>query len=450
MMKNKKILVFLIIFALVLIACDVLSPSENDVTVSVDTIATAVSATKTADASSEGDPPPEPPQEVTETPTVPAETPVLCQPIHPGNSAVSTASGAALSLSTSDEQLDLFDIQGMSQGLIALPDLSWREPNQVHFAAGTSGGFANIPTIFNAMFVGGQSLRYNQNGSTSDLYPVNYFVTMVGAENYIAFSNSDSSASGGWISELFAGDYQTAGTNPPILTRDEGDGYVIYPLSIQVNNGLAIGVWYTESMWGIGNIIFAPYRGLFYFDFQTATVTTFLNTDNVIAGLSPDNSWVAYSPSPSGNPGLAQNSLDLKNLITCQEVILPFDPTTNLGGGWATFSPDNQYIAWYEAFGPNPMEATTRIKIAQINGSTLIDAIPSTLGSLAGGETPSRVIPFGWADDHILAVVVNIDSVPDPLFVLWAPDPAFPLDPALGANQSALLGSGIGMGFLYP
>ena len=448
-MKNKKLLTFILVFTIVLFACEGFPTPENENTDLEDSVGTAVAATKTSEAS-QGDPPPAPTLEVTEAPTTPAETPIMCQPIHPGTSPVSSASGVALSLSASDEQLDLFDIQGTSLGMISLPDLSWRNADQIHITAGLSGGIANIPTVYHALFVGGQSLKLNQNGISTDLNQISYLVTMTGADDFIAFSNSNSSVSGGWVSELYAGDYQTAGTNLPVLTRDEGDGYVIYPLSIQMNNGQAVGVWYTESMWGIGNIIFAPYRGLFYFDLQTNTVTTFLNTDNVIAGLSPDNSWVAYSLNPIGNPGLPQNSLDLKNLITCQEVNLPFSPTTNLGGGWATFSNDNQYIAWYEAFGPNPMEATTRIKISQIDGTTLIDALPNTLGSLAGGEVPNRVIPFGWADDHTLAVIINIDAVPDPLLVLWAPDPAFPINPALGANQSVLLGSGIVMGFLYP
>ena len=152
----------------------------------------------------------------------------------------------------------------------------------------------------------------------------------------------------------------------------------------------------------------------------------------------------------SNNPGFAQNLLNLKNLITCQEVVLLFNPTTNLGGGWLQFSLDNQYVSWIEASGPSNMEATSRIRIAKIDGTILVDALPNSLGGLIGGEVPTRVFPFQWSDNHILAVEVGMDGVSDPFFVLWAPDPNFPLDPLLGANQSAPIGSGIGMGFIYP
>jgi hypothetical protein len=269
--------------------------------------------------------------------------------------------------------------------------------------------------------------------------------------NFIAFSTSGTSTSGGWSSALYAGDYHHAGNNPPLVTRDEGDGYVLFPLAIQAYQGQAEGIWYTESMWGIGNINFAPWRGLFYLDLQTNVVTEFLATDKIIAGLSPDNSWVAFADNPSGNnPGQAQNLINLKNLITCQESVLQFNPATNLSGGWVKFSLNNQYVAWVETSGPNPMEATTRIRIAHIDGTILVDALPNTLGSLIGGEIPTRVRPFQWSDDHILAVEVGKDGIPDAFFVIWAPDPALPIDPVLGANQSVFIGSGIGMGFIYP
>ena len=96
------------------------------------------------------------------------------------------------------------------------------------------------------------------------------------------------------------------------------------------------------------------------------------------------------------------------------------------------------------------MESTYRIRIAEINGTILIDALPDTLNGLIGGEIPTRVFPFGWSEDNILAVEIGVEGFDDPFFVIWAPDPIFPIDPALGANQSALIGSGIGIGFLYP
>ena len=451
-MKNKKLIAFLIILSIVLFACEGFPTPEVDPTPSEDAVATAVSAIKTADAAL-ADSPTEDPTEIVIDPTSTVETPIICDPIHPGQSTVLYPVGAALSLSATPEQLDLFDFESISLGSIDLPDLSWRNSDQIHLASSLSDTPANMATVYHSLFMGGQSLRLSQNNSSSELYGIPPLVRLTGEDGgpFISYSTSDSSASGGWVSELYAGDLQIAGNNPPILIRDEGDGYVILPLAIQLNNGQAAGVWYTESMWGIGNIIFAPYRGLFYIDLQTNDVTTFLSTDNIIAGFSPDNSWVAYAINPIGNnPGQAQNQLNLKNLITCQELVLPFSPTTNLGSGWLTFSLDNQYIAWIEAFGPSNMEATTRIRIAQIDGTILVDALPDTLGGLVGGENPNQVFPYKWVADHILAVRVSVNGFSDPFLVLWAPDPNFPIAPALGANQSALIGSGIGMSLIFP
>jgi hypothetical protein len=457
MMKNKQLVLFLMLLTFVLSACDGVPNVENNIVDAVeDAVATAIAATKTASAPAAIDPTDEPTENSTEVvvnPTEPAATQVTCNPIHPGNSQIIIPSGASLTLRAAQNQLNLFNFNGAALATLTLTDISWPNSDQIHLASSNNAPPANLPIIYHSLSTSGETLKLSQNSVSSDLYPAPHYITIAGQDggNYIAYSTSGTGTTGGWSSELFAGDYQNAGNNPSIQIRDEGDGYVLFPLTIQSNNGQAVGIWFTESMWGIGNIIFAPWRGLFYYDLQTYSVTEFISSDNIIAGLSPDNSWVAYAHNPAGNnPGQAQSQLNLKNLITCQEVVLLFNPASNLGGGWVKFSPNNQYVAWVEASGNNPMEATTRIRIAKIDGTILVDALPNTLSGLIGGEVPNRVMPFKWVEDHILAVEVGKDGLNDPFFVIWAPDPAFPIDPVLGANQSVLIGSGIGMGFIYP
>lgn len=179
-------------------------------------------------------------------------------------------------------------------------------------------------------------------------------------------------------------------------------------------------------------------------------MTTYLPATSTIAGFSPDQTWVAYSPNVGNNPSQATGSITLKNLITCQEVVLPFDLPTNLGG-WLEFSPDNQYVAWLETFGPNPMESEWRVRVAKIDGTSLINAELSSLSGLLGGVQPSYVLPpMKWVDNHIVGLSLRPISGPDSIFVIWAPDPAMPLDPVLGANQSAALGNGELLVLLYP
>jgi hypothetical protein len=177
---------------------------------------------------------------------------------------------------------------------------------------------------------------------------------------------------------------------------------------------------------------------------------SYLGSNTVLAGFSPDQTWAAYGQGTGNSPGQAQGFLTLKNLLTCQEVTLPFHATSNLGGGWVIFAPNNQMVAWLEASGPSPMEATHRLRVARIDGTLVVDSPISGLTGLAGGETPSWIVPGGWADDHLLILEIHISEYPNPLVVIWAPDQTQPFSPALGANQSATIGDGRYMGFLYP
>ena len=162
-------------------------------------------------------------------------------------------------------------------------------------------------------------LTLNQNDSPYQLGQAPEIVAITGAEGgpTIAYSRS-SSGPNGWISYLHSAGYTDIGTSNPLLTRDQGDGYVLYPLAVHVTNGQTQGVWYTESMYGIGNIIFAPYRDLVYLDLGNNQVTSYLGTNTIVAGFSPDQTWVAYAPGTGATPGQAQSTLTLKNLVTCQ------------------------------------------------------------------------------------------------------------------------------------
>lgn len=406
-----------------------------------DAIATAVAATLTA-APGES---PQPSQTSTAT-----TTPPLCLPQHPGAQSLSLPQGVALGEAT-PESMALHDLAGNLLGNLSLTGLSWYEPGQVHLAGGFTGGVPNLPVVYHTLANNG-ALQLNLGGVISQLSQTpDDLVTIAGApgEPYLAFSTNTTGPSG-WISHLYATDYANAAAAQPLLTRDQGDGYVIWPLAVHVVSGGMQGVWYTESLYGIGNIIFHPYRGLFYLNLATSQVTTYLGTDIVLAGFSPDQSWVAFAPSPGGSPSFAQNGITLKSLLTCQEVYLPFDSGTNLDGGFVVFSPDNQLVAWLEAFGPNLMEAQTRLRVARNDGTLLVDTPSANLTGLVGGEVPTWLTPRGWAANHTLLLQISIEGVAQPQQVIWASDPNQPLDPALGANQSANIGEGQFLGFLYP
>ena len=147
---------------------------------------------KTAIASL-GDTPTDEATEAAVDPTDPVETPIMCDPIHPGSSTVQSPTGAALSLSASPEQLDLLDFQGVSQGTIALPGLSWRESDQIHLASTNVAIPASIPTIYHSLIMGGQILKLSENSVYTDLYQIPFLITLTGIDggNFVAYSTSD-------------------------------------------------------------------------------------------------------------------------------------------------------------------------------------------------------------------------------------------------------------------
>jgi hypothetical protein len=441
--EMKKITLIVIGLLILTLACS-FNPNNEGLS-SEDLVATSSSATLTAMAGEQAAPVDTPIPQATEPPVV------SCQPTHPGAQVLSLPFGVAIAESANPDVVTFYDIQTNLIGTKNLTDFTWTDFGELHIAAGNTAGFPNLPIVYHSLIVGGEKLRLNVNNSISNLADVPQMVVVTGAEAqpFIAYTLNTSGASG-WISYMYATNYSSAGATPALMARDEGDGYVIYPLAVKFSGGTAQGIWYTASMYGIGNINFQPFRGLYYLNLSDSTVTPFLATDATVAGLSPDQSWVAYAPGIGDSPGQAKGSITLKNLITCQEVVLPFDQATNLGG-WVEFSPDNQYVSWLETFGPNPMQSQFRVRVAKIDGTGLINAELSTLSGLLGGVVPSYVMPpMKWVDNHVLGISLRPTTGPDSIFVIWAPDPANPLNPVLGANQSVSVGNGELIGLLYP
>ncbi len=436
-----KVKLFLIVMLITTLAC-INSNGQNQPDISPDdAIATSVAATLAASGNSETQPPPS-----TQAPPPPPS----CQPLHPGAQSLLLPSALATGSTSDQNQVNIYDFQSNQLGIKNLSGITWQEADKIHFAAGLSGGLPSLPVIFYTLS-NGNTLKLEQNGIVSQLAQTPELLTIVGQKGggTIAYS-LNSVGQSGWISSLFATPYGDAGTATVRLTRDQGDGYVIWPLAVHTAGGQAQGVWYTESMYGIGNILFHPYRDLLYMNMSNNQATSYLGSNTVLAGFSPDQTWVAYAQGTGATPGQAQGSIKLKNLITCQEITLTFHSTSNLGGGWVIFAPDNQMVAWIEASGPDSMNATYRLRIARIDGTLIVDSPINNLYGLAGGVTPTWILPRGWSANHLVVLEIHVNAPNSPLMVLWAPDQTQPLDPSLGANQSILLGDGSYMGFIYP
>lgn len=449
-MSRYPFLTPLLTLLAITLACGTATPTATPQTSQLETVVAATltalpaAAQPSTPAPTAAQPSPQP----TATP-LPTATPP-CLPAHPGAQSLPLPAGFAAGINTL--AVEFFNLNGDSLGAIQTPGMTWMAPDHLHIGGGLNNGLTNIALVYNSLESGG-ILKISQGGVAQHLADAPNLVALTGGAgtSELAFSRyvSDSTASG-WVSWLYAGEAEAINGAQPLLTYSEGDGFVLYPLAVRVEGGVARGVWYTLSLWGIGNIIFEPYNGLYYFDFVTQHVSEFLPSTDRLAGFSPDQTMAAYLSRAGGQPGGNATALTVRDLLTCQETVIPFNPASNLGGGFVVFSPDNQYLAWLEASGPNPMESQMRLRIAHTNGASMIDSATSALSSLAGGEMPVYISPVGWAANHLLLLEIGVAAQNAPLIVVWAPDPALPLEPVLGANQSVLLAQGVFAGMVYP
>ncbi|MCG2786265.1 MAG: hypothetical protein L6461_14300 [Anaerolineae bacterium] len=410
-----------------------------------DEIATIVAATLTAQAPL----PPgatEPPPAETPPPTEPP--PPACLPLHPGAQSLSLP--AAIAAGNADT-IALYNFQGGAIALRPVTGISWMSENQVHLAGSLSQGVNNLPIVYYSLQNGG-TLKSNVNNVITGLASAPNLMAIKGAEGnpYLSFDSIDMMA--GSVNQVYAGSLAELPAMQPRMTwippQQGGPGNAIQPLAVRYDAGQAHGVWFTYTMYGIGNINFPPYRGLTYLDLSSNQTTEFIAPTLALGGMSPDQTLVASASGAGGSPWIT-NGFSIRNLVTCQETTISLNPGSNLGAGYVVFSPDNQFVAWLEASGPSNMEAGFRLRVARTDGTSVFDAPAANLSGLLGGEAVTFPRPLGWASNHLLLLEIYSQTLNQSVLVLWAPDPAQPLDPVLGANQSAPIADGTFLGFVY-
>jgi hypothetical protein len=417
-----------------------------------DSVGSAVAATQSAVQGV-------PTQAPASTPTSePAESPApgepspepACQPIHPGGQALPLPAGVAAGL---DEVITFKDVQDHLLATRPVGGMTFMRSEFAHLAGNLAAGADALPIAYFSL-QGGGTLKTNVHNVLSDLAPAPNLTSIAGAEGnpFVVFATVDMMNQS--INRVYAGNYPQAASFSPLLTWTPDPaahiGNAIHPLAVHTDGGAANGIWYTYTMVGIGDLLFPPYNGLFFLAYPGAQTVEFLGTADALGGISPDQTMVAFGAGQGGAPGLIHGGFTVRDLVSCQETYIPFNASSNLGGGWMVFSPDNQLVAWTEAGGPSNMEATYRIRVARTDGLSLFDAPIANMTSLLGGEAPDSLRPVGWAADHLLVLEAYLNGINRYVVIVWAPDPSRPLDPVLGANQSIPIADGTFIGFVYP
>jgi len=385
----------------------------------------------------------------TRTPEIPE-----CTPLHPGEQDIVLPIGFTAGVDNS--AIRFYDLDGNLLGEKLTPGLTRVDQSQIHVAGGISNGIPGAPLIYTSLESGGV-IKGNIGSEIYGMDSPGEVVTISGAEGVftlIVYSTAEFTEEG-FITTLKTGEMGDLTSINPQLIRTEDDGLVYYPLSVNGEEGLNQGTWFTYLKYKMSDFIFAPYHGLFYFDLIQKQVTEYLPADNRFKGFSPDQSLVAFGDAPGANPEENETGILIKNLVDCQTWGWHYHESSTNGGGEVVFSPDNQNqnVAWIESSGLTLEELEWRLRVVNLYHSQtwIIDSELTALAGITGGEIPTSISPVGWLSNHDLLLQMQVPGHDAPLLVaFFAPDPDLPLDPALGANQLVLLAEGKFSGFLYP
>ena len=387
------------------LACGFGDSLSNTPTPDTDLISTALSATLTALPLTDT-------AVVAET-DVPSTSPLpdtLTEPPSEESPMLGGLSPSGLIAAMQGGEVTVYNLEGKPSLTYSLPDLPFYEPTFIHFAGSFEPGSMEVPLMYYSL-EGGGVLKMSDGQNSNHYTNAPNLIAMVGAsaQPVIAYSLFVAPHSGyETSSELYVGTLDAPPIDP-ILTTINEEGYAIYPLAVETADGQPLGVWYTTQLWGIGNVAFAPQRGLYYFDLATELVTTYLPATEssdmgtfsyAPAGLSLDRTWVAYTIQ---GPNVAPYSMFWQP-VEDPDQIKSLMPSINfdMGAGLSFFSPNNAFLAWDTAnSGTQSGGVTYYLHITATDGiGGSFSEFPTSKSLLAPDLVSAS--PVGWLDDHTL------------------------------------------------
>lgn len=310
-----------------------------------------------------------------------------------------------------DYGLTLYNLQGQPITELKTPGIGYISSNNVHIAGSIPEGPIMTPLVYHS-FENPESLLVNVNDSISTLVEISMFYGMVGApgEAFIAYSVYEPTSES-VRSDLYIGNLETLPTNGPIYSLDNNtDYYVVNPLGITTESGIATKIWYTLAAWGIGgDIIYPVNQSLYSFDMINGNTLQHLDKNCSAQGLAQDFVWAACRSSDSNG----NQDYFIQNLENGNSVSFSLDPSSSRGAGFGVFSPDDTYVAWLEASGSHMAEVPdyhSRIRIGLTSGGVVYDQADAVIAAALGATSIPYMKPVGWLDTQTLLAEVSLDD----------------------------------------
>ncbi len=346
-------------------------------------------------------------------------------------------------LTVNNGTLSLYDRDGYTLTQISTPGLSYPDESNLHIAGAVPVGGTSIPLVYFS-FEQNSSLLFSNAGQVTTLLSSPNFAGLVGAQGkpVIAYSTAEYLTES-LVSGLFVGTIQSLPSAEAILSNNDPDGWALTPIAVDIEEEQVVGVWYSSRPWGIGgDIVFEPRRTLSYLELQSGMAHQYLGADANPSTLSADRQWVAYTNDTSVEAGVG--AMAIRNLATGKTISYPLQNAIDQrGAGEASFSPNNQYIAWMEGSGWQMAEIPnfrSVVRVGNMNGNVVAEFADTALLGVSGLSTVQRVEPVGWFDDNTLVVMARGEYWDDA--VLIAAD--------IPSQSTQLLAQGVFVGFTYP
>ncbi|MBL6980009.1 MAG: hypothetical protein ISR58_02350 [Anaerolineales bacterium] len=333
--------------------------------------------------------------------------------------------------------------------------------NNFHFGGQVENGLIASPCIFQSFLNQETHIVYHEDKALVPLQEISQLINMVGAPGkpLVAYSFLDSQTLQSFNEKrlqappdeaaettiqpeyvqswLYAGSPTTLADAQAIISRADDNGYVIYPLSVQLEEDEMVGVWYTlepKGVVGMGPIFFRGFSRLYYADLQTGLIDEVLGRGFSTLALSTDQTTVAYEDSGMNDQAI----VTIHNLVNGKIKFIDVLPDTHpTGVGDAHFSPSGEFLAWREV-GLGEEDLYSIIRIASPTEALLFELHSQEITAQIDRENIRWILIAGWLDDETLLIEVDFDGGTD----LYSAH--------IDGSEVEYLVSGKFLGFAYP